>query len=299
VPRRAARANPSPISTPLTAGMLPRAIINRALSRRSQCTWEPSPGGTPRATPSMTPPRVSRSCMAVSTAPACGPKPPDRGSASGPPPPARTGFIGKILREGRPDRPDLDHVAADRDPEGLQELLAQGPHRHPGGRLPGRGPLEARTEIPVAILDRRRQVHMARPGDRHRRHRPPPPFGVIPVLDLKGDGRPRGPPFQDPAQEDRSIFLDLHSGPRPQAALPSGQLPVHRLHIHRKAGREALQDGHQGRPMGFPGREKPQGHARSPPRPRIKTDTIRGTPAGVPRTRCRIPLPPPTGPFTL
>src|SRR5882724_837351 len=46
-PRRPAVASPSPISTPLMAWMLISAPARRPSSRRSQCTWLPSPGGSP------------------------------------------------------------------------------------------------------------------------------------------------------------------------------------------------------------------------------------------------------------
>ena len=46
-PRRAAVRNPSPTSTPLIAWMPISAPASRASSRRSQCTCEPRPGGSP------------------------------------------------------------------------------------------------------------------------------------------------------------------------------------------------------------------------------------------------------------
>src|SRR5699024_8381722 len=46
-PGRFAVWKPSPTSTPLMAWMPMRAPASRESSRRSQCTWEPSPGGSP------------------------------------------------------------------------------------------------------------------------------------------------------------------------------------------------------------------------------------------------------------
>ena len=46
-PRRRAVAKPSPISTPLIAWMLIIAPASLPSSLRSQCTWLPTPGGTP------------------------------------------------------------------------------------------------------------------------------------------------------------------------------------------------------------------------------------------------------------
>ena len=46
-PRRRARSNPSPTSTPLIAWMPISAPASRASSRRSPCTWLPRPGGRP------------------------------------------------------------------------------------------------------------------------------------------------------------------------------------------------------------------------------------------------------------
>src|SRR4051812_13335597 len=47
LPRRCAAAKPSPPSTPLMAWMPINAPASRESSRRSQCTWLPSPGGSP------------------------------------------------------------------------------------------------------------------------------------------------------------------------------------------------------------------------------------------------------------
>ena len=65
-PRRAAVRKPSPISTPLIAWMPMSAPARRESSRRSQCTCEPRPGGSPVTTTSTTPPRVSPSLCAAS-----------------------------------------------------------------------------------------------------------------------------------------------------------------------------------------------------------------------------------------
>jgi hypothetical protein len=47
LPRRRATAKPSPTSTPLMAWIPISAAASRPSSRRSQCTWLPSPGGRP------------------------------------------------------------------------------------------------------------------------------------------------------------------------------------------------------------------------------------------------------------
>ncbi len=65
-PRLAADAKPSPISTPLMAGMLIMAPASLASSLRSPCTWLPRPGGRPWTTTSITPPSVSPSFRAAS-----------------------------------------------------------------------------------------------------------------------------------------------------------------------------------------------------------------------------------------
>ena len=59
--------NASPISTPLIAWMDISAAASRASSLRSHCTWLPRPGGTPYASTSTMPPRVSASFLAAST----------------------------------------------------------------------------------------------------------------------------------------------------------------------------------------------------------------------------------------
>ena len=65
-PRRDALSKPSPTSTPLMAWMPISAPASRESSRRSQWTWLPSPGGSPYASTSTTPPRVSPSFCAAS-----------------------------------------------------------------------------------------------------------------------------------------------------------------------------------------------------------------------------------------
>ena len=67
-PRSRASAKPSPISTPFTAWMPISAAASRASRRSSLRAYEPRPGGTPRARTSTTPPSVSRSLRAASTA---------------------------------------------------------------------------------------------------------------------------------------------------------------------------------------------------------------------------------------
>src|SRR5580700_5348148 len=65
-PRRVAVVKPSPTSTPLMAWMDISAPASRASSRRSQWVKLPSPGGSPKASTSTTPPRVSPSLRTAS-----------------------------------------------------------------------------------------------------------------------------------------------------------------------------------------------------------------------------------------
>ena len=55
-------------------------------------------------------------------------------------------------------------VAHDRDAEVGQQQLGQRAGRHPGGRLPGRGPLEHVAGVVEAVLEHPGQVGVARPG---------------------------------------------------------------------------------------------------------------------------------------
>jgi hypothetical protein len=66
-PRRVAVSKPSPTSTPLMAWMPMSAPASRASRRRSQCTCEPRPGGSPVRNDLDHPPRVSPSFCAAST----------------------------------------------------------------------------------------------------------------------------------------------------------------------------------------------------------------------------------------
>ena len=58
-PGPALTAIPSPTSTPFTDWIDMKWSASRASSFRSHCTWEPRPGGTPRAMTSTFPPNVS------------------------------------------------------------------------------------------------------------------------------------------------------------------------------------------------------------------------------------------------
>ena len=65
-PRRRATSKPSPISTPLAAGIDMRAAASRPSSFRSHDTCDPKPTTTPRAITSTIPPSVSPSFFAAS-----------------------------------------------------------------------------------------------------------------------------------------------------------------------------------------------------------------------------------------
>ena len=82
-------ANPSPTSTPFTDWMDIKAAARRASSFRSQCTYDPTPRGTPYASTSKTPPtesfsflRRSISATMASDAPASAQRTGDASTAS-------------------------------------------------------------------------------------------------------------------------------------------------------------------------------------------------------------------------
>ncbi len=197
---------------------------------------------------------------------------------------------------GRPLGTELDDVAQDRDPEVGEERLGQGPGRHPGCGLPGRGPLEHVAGVVEAVLLHAGQVGVARAGlgehrgrgARGRRHLLGPLALPLGVGDLDGHRRPEGPAVADPGGQCDLIGLEAHARSAPVAEPPAGELLGDLLDGDREAGGQPLDDDHQGAPVRLSGRQEAQ-HGYNLPTRRCGT---RGWPTRSPTAR----RPPPPRP---
>ncbi len=273
-PGVAASSKPSPTSTPLIAWIPISAPARRASSRRSQCTCEPRPGGSPSTTTSTTPPRVSPSLWAWSIRSTI--------SLRGVRVQAAHGIRVETLEVvGGRDGPgggahptQLDDVGHQPRPGRLLEEGGGDPtERHPGGRLPRRGALEDRTRLVEAVLLHADQVRMSRswPGERrvagqglelHRVHRVGGhhllPLGPLGVADLDRYRSTLGLAVTNATGDPDLVLLELHPGSPPVAEPSPGQRvrDVGRRHPH--VGGHSLENGGQGRPVGLPGGEPAQ-----------------------------------------
>ena len=162
-------------------------------------------------------------------------------------------------------RADGDDVAFHAHPQIGQQLLGHGAASHPGGGLPGAGPLQDVADVPPVVLEGSHQVRVARTGKvvgpqrlgilARRRwqgaHGRPPVFPVA-IPDQHGDGRAQGLSQPHARDQLRAIGLDLHAAPAPVPALATAKLRIHvPLHLQGEARRHALEKRHQTPPMGF------------------------------------------------
>jgi hypothetical protein len=170
--------------------------------------------------------------------------------------------LGEVLRAqaralGGRDLADLDHVGEDLDAEGPQEGLGQGATRHPGRRLARAGALEDVAHVGVAVLLAPGQVGVAGAremdlGDLglHRpRVHPLLPVGVVAVGHLQRDRAAEGAPVADARRDLRRVGLDLHPAAAAVAELAAREVAVEVLGGDLEAGRQALQDAGQARPV--------------------------------------------------
>ena len=90
-------------------------------------------------------------------------------------------------------------------------------------------------------------------GDGEWRNGPALPVGVILVGDEEGDRCAGGAPFHDAAEDLRLVLLDGHAAAGTGAALPPAKVGGNEFRRDRQARGQAVQDGGQGRTVGFAG----------------------------------------------
>ena len=236
-PRTRARANPSPISTPLTAWIPISAAASRASSRSGLSAYEPSPGGTPSAVTSTTPPSVSRSARAASVArskPSLLVSPPISSDSTG-----------------------------DGDADLGEERLRHGPGGDVDGRLARARSLQRVARVLVPELERPGEVGVpgARKRDRQRClcrwARPPAARGSSPTPSSRGRGSgrraravcPSVAPWRRPARTSTSSPSSFCLGLRPYPWRRRSQVLVDRGAVETQAGRKAGDDGDERRPV--------------------------------------------------
>ncbi len=150
--------------------------------------------------------------------------------------------VRQIVRDVRVHIADAGDVAADGDAELGQVRLADCADRHAHGRLSRAGALQPRPQVAVAVLDRRGQVRVARPRDRHRWDLLFGPRPIVQVGHLQAD-RPAGGAAGShaPGDADR-VPLDPHASARAVGDLPPRQLPVDVFGRERQPGDHAFED---------------------------------------------------------
>ena len=241
----------------------------RPSRRSSQLTCEPSPGTTPKARTSKTPPSDSlrlRSTLISSTIAF-------EASASR----QRTGDAStsaksagrEAVRLGRLHRADLRHVREDLHAERGQEALGQRPAGHARGRLARAGALEHVAHVGEAELLHAREVGVTGPREVHLGHlgldrprvHPLLPVGVVAVGDPHGDRAAERAAVADPGGDLGAVALDLHAPAAAVAELAARHVAVDRGQVELEARGQALDDAGQAGPVGLPGGDDAQRHA--------------------------------------
>ena len=163
----------------------------------------------------------------------------------------------------RHHRSHLDHVRQDGDVEVPEQGLGAGAGRHPGGRLPGRGPLEHVACVGEAVLLHPGQVGVPGPGAGERLLRPPRsgghlllPLGPLRVADLERHRRPEGAAVADAAQDGELVLLEAHPGPPAVAQPAPGQLGLDLRGGDPQPCGQSLDGDEQGPSVGFAGGEE-------------------------------------------
>jgi hypothetical protein len=174
----------------------------------------------------------------------------------------------EVLALGRMDRPDLDDVREDLDPERAQEGLGQRAARHARGRLARRRPLEHVAHVAEAVLLDAREVGMAGPREvdlghvavhRPRVH-PLLPVGVVAVADPQRDRAAERPPVSDAGRDLGAVGLDLHPPAAAVAELASREVAVDVLGPQLEPRGQALEHGGQTRSVRLSGCREAQRH---------------------------------------
>ena len=233
---------------------------------------EPSPGTSPKARTSKTPPSDSfclRSALISATIARAG-----LGVQA-----AHRRLVDvrevrrrQVVATRRADRRDLQHVGEDLDAERAQELLGDGAAGDARGGLAGAGALEDVAHVAEPVLLRAdqvgvagpRQVHLGRLGlDR------PRDSSALPSWRSRGCGPgcaigpPSVRPWRTPAGDVGAVGLDLHAAAAAMAELAAREVAVERLALELQAGWQALDDAGESGAVRLAGRDQLQRHGPS------------------------------------
>ena len=159
------------------------------------------------------------------------------------------------------DRAHLDTWESTDDAEVGRAAPWPGAGRHPGRRLPGRGPLEHVAGVGEAVLLHAGQVGVAGPGlgqgllrlARGRATSPRSHLRPLGVADLDGHRRAERAAVADAAEERQLVLLEAHPGPAAEAEPAPGQLGLDLLDGDRQPGGQALDDDDEGPAVGLAG----------------------------------------------
>ena len=277
-PGVAASSKPSPTSTPLIAWMPISAPASRESSRRSQCTCEPRPGGSPWTTTSTTPPSVSPSLWAWSIAVdhrrgGVGVEAADRVVVEA------GHVVGLGHRAGRrTDAAELDHVRDDPGADGLLEEVAA---TRPSATRAAVSRAEARSRIGRAssksyfcmptrsawpgrgrVSGALRASASSSAGSTGSADITLLPLGPLGVADLDRDRAALRLAVADAADQRDLVLLELHPG----AAAVAEPAPRERVgdvvRRHLDVGGQPLEDRDQGGAVGL-ARGEPTQHGAS------------------------------------
>ena len=265
-----ARSKPSPSPTPLIAWIEHSAPAIRPSRRSSQETCEPSPGTSPKAMTSKTPPIDSLALRWTLMWPTIARL--DSRSRQ------RTGIVVDALEVGdrqrlgalrRAHAADLDDVRADLDADRAQERPRQRAAGDARRRLAGAGALEHVAHVGEVVLLRADEVGVAGPRQMdlgHRRPRPATGSSAPPSWRSRGwrsaarSGRPasgRGARRAVTSARSRSIFI------RPPRPWPSWRRAMSRLSsvlVEGQPGGQALDDAGEAGAVRLPGGDEAQRH---------------------------------------
>ena len=171
---------------------------------------------------------------------------------------------GQLGRRGGAHAAQAHHVAADLDPELVEQPPGQGAGGHPRRGLPGAGALQDVAGVEAIVLEHAGQVGVPGTGTRH----PAPaqlarlvglvahdvlPVGPVAVVDQHGDGRAQRLAGAHPGEPFDPVALDLHPGAPAVAHHPAGQVAVHPLRGDGQTGGEPFHDGDVALAVGLAG----------------------------------------------
>ena len=255
------------------------APASRESSRRSQCTCEPRPGGSPCTTTSTTPPRVSPSscawsirstiCLLVSGSRQRTGSSSSRATSSGSghsPSGARTppsSMTWETIRAPTACSRKLDATR----PSATRAAVSRAEARSRTGRAsskayfcmparsawPGRGRVSGALRAEPSSIDR-----VDRVGRHHRL-----PLGPLGVADLDRDRSALGLAVPDAADQGDLVLLELHPGAAAVAEPAPGQRVADVVGGHPDVGGQPLEDRHQGRAVGLTRGQPAQSHGDS------------------------------------